>query len=103
MLLPHCQFQEVINPNNQVMLLLHAHWIAINEIMAFIMQQEHLARGKSPPDERENGADIDPGFQRWLKHLNSHVDYEHQAYNRWPMSVEEQLDQDITCFGKSGY
>ncbi|KAH6900168.1 hypothetical protein B0T10DRAFT_17785 [Thelonectria olida] len=103
MLLPHSQFQELINPNNQVMLLLHAHWISINEIMAFITQQEHLARAKEPIDQRENAADIDPGFQRWLKYLNSHIDYEHQIYNQWPMSVEEQLDQDITFFGKTRY
>lgn len=103
MLLPHCQFQELINPNNQVMLLLHAHWISINEIMAFITGQEHLARGKSPPGQGENAADIDPGFHRWLKYLNSHIDYEHQVYNQWPILVEEQLDQDITCFGKAQY
>jgi hypothetical protein len=103
MLLPHSQFQELINPNNQVMLLLHAHWISINEIMAFITQQEHLARAKEPMEQRENEADIDPGFQRWLKYLNSHIDYEHQIYNQWPMSVEEQLDQDMSFFGKTRY
>ncbi|KAK7415533.1 hypothetical protein QQZ08_012311 [Neonectria magnoliae] len=100
MLLPHHQFQELINPNNQVMLLLHSHWISLNEIMAFITQQELLARQKAPPP-CENQADIDPGFQRWLRYMNAHVDYEHQIYNQWPMWVEEQLNRDISFFGKT--
>ncbi|KAH6996840.1 hypothetical protein EDB80DRAFT_135101 [Ilyonectria destructans] len=101
MLLPHNSFQELINPNNQVMLLLHAHWISLNEIMEFITQQDLQVREKSPTP-REGQADIDPGFHRWLKYINSHVDYEHQMYNQWPMWVEDQLNQDITFFGKTG-
>ncbi|KAI5462280.1 hypothetical protein BGZ63DRAFT_354236 [Mariannaea sp. PMI_226] len=102
MLLPHHQFQELINPNNQVMLLLHAHWVSINEIMTFITQQEQRAQD-NPPRVRETQADIDPGFQRWLKHINGHVDYEHQIYNQWPAWVEEQLDRDMSFFGKSKF
>lgn len=43
---------------------------------------------------------MDPGFIRWLKHLNARVDYGHQAYNQWPLWVDEQLDRDMTFFGK---
>ncbi|CAM1504205.1 Fc.00g017960.m01.CDS01 [Cosmosporella sp. VM-42] len=98
MLLPHHTFQELINPNNQVMLLLHSHWIALNEIMTFILQQEDNVREKKP--DRETKCEIDPGFQRWLRYLNAHIDYEHQIYNQWPMWVEEQTIQDVSFFGK---
>ena len=99
MLLPHQRFQELINPNHQVMILLHAHWVALNEIMAFILQQENKARDQK--HSRQSQCDIDPGFQRWLKWYNAHVDYEHQIYNQWPMWVEEQVEQDVSYFGKS--
>lgn len=100
MALPHPSFQEVINPNNQVMVLLHAHWVALNEVMSFILQQENNVR-KKKHTPREGKCEIDPGFQRWLRWLNAHVDYEHQIYNQWPMWVEEQLNEDVSYFGKS--
>lgn len=99
MLLPHSMFQELLDMNNQVMILLHAHWIAGSQIMAFITEQEHSVREKEPAQQSNQGT-IDPGFLRWLKYLNSRVDYEHQVYNQWPMWVDEQLDRDITFFGK---
>ncbi|KAM0564525.1 hypothetical protein ACHAPJ_000739 [Fusarium lateritium] len=99
MLLPHDTFQALIDPDNQVMMLLHSHWIAINEIMAPINGQERNVSDKYPP-EREGKPDLDPGFARWLKYLNANIDLEHQIYNQWPMWVEEQMDRDITFFGK---
>ncbi|KAL4730285.1 hypothetical protein ACLX1H_002318 [Fusarium chlamydosporum] len=100
MLLPHDTFQAFIDPDNQVMMLLHTHWIAINEIMAPINGQERNVSDKYPPDQREGKPDLDPGFARWLKYLNASIDMEHQAYNQWPIWVEEQLDHDITFFGR---
>ncbi|KAJ3524567.1 hypothetical protein NM208_g12008 [Fusarium decemcellulare] len=99
MLLPHDTFQALINPDNQVMMLLHSHWVGVNEIMNPISGQERNVSDKYPP-ERETECDIDPGFARWLKYLNANIDYEHQIYNQWPMWVEEQLDRDITFFGR---
>lgn len=98
MLLSHTSFQEIINPNNQVMNLLHAHWISLSQIMTFITQQEFVVREKHAPQPQKK---LDPGFVRWLKYLNSRVDYEHQLYNQWPMWVEEQLDKDLSFFGKT--
>ncbi|KAM0353656.1 hypothetical protein ACHAPU_001669 [Fusarium lateritium] len=99
MLLPHDTFQALIDTDNQVMMLLHAHWVAINEIMTPISKQERHVSEKHPPD-REGKPDLDPGFGRWLKHLNANVDLEHQSYNQWPMWVEEQLDHDNSFFGR---
>ncbi|KAK5997010.1 Zn(2)-C6 fungal-type transcription factor afumD-like protein [Cladobotryum mycophilum] len=96
MMLPHATFQELINPNNQVVILLHSHWISLSQIMAFINQQEYEVRDKKP--SRQDGR-IDPGFIRWLKFLNARVDYEHQMFNQWPMWVDEQLDEDISFLG----
>jgi hypothetical protein len=98
MLLPHETFQALINPDNQVMMLLHSHWISINEIMTPISGQERNVSDKSRSEEGKT--DTDPGFARWLKYLNASIDMEHQAYNQWPMWVEEQLDRDITFFGR---
>ncbi|CAI6098438.1 unnamed protein product [Clonostachys chloroleuca] len=97
MMLPHSVFQELISPDNQVILLLHTHWIALGEVMAFITQQEYEVREKHGSDE---GRNIDPGMLRWLRYLNARVDYEHQMYNQWPMWVEAQLDRDLSFFGK---
>ncbi|KAH6610166.1 hypothetical protein Trco_000186 [Trichoderma cornu-damae] len=99
MLLPHGEFQELINADNQVIVLLHSHWIALSQIMAFINEQEYQVREKHPA--RQNNGRIDPGFIRWLKYLNASVDHEHQMFNQWPRWVDEQLDNDITFFGKS--
>lgn len=105
MLLPHTTFQELINfDENQTMLLLHTHWIALSHIMVFITEQEYMLRSKHPSG---NGAQpkppdqMNPGFHRWLRHLNSQVDYEHQAYNLWPRWVDEQVQRDISFFGKT--
>ncbi|KAJ3481026.1 hypothetical protein NLG97_g7922 [Lecanicillium saksenae] len=100
MLMPHGTFQELINLQNQTMLLLHTHWIAMSQIMAFITEQELSVRQKHPTKQDNR---MDPGFLRWLKYLNARVDYRHQMYNQWPMWVEEQLDRDLTFFGRSAY
>ncbi|KAJ2979675.1 hypothetical protein NQ176_g3104 [Zarea fungicola] len=100
MLLPHGTFQELINMQNQTMVLLHSHWIALSQIMAFITEQELTVRQKYP-SQQENR--MDPGFLRWLKYLNARIDYRHQMYNQWPLWVEEQLDRDLTFFGRRGY
>jgi hypothetical protein len=99
MLLPHDTFQALIDPDNQVMMLLHAHWVAINEVMSPISKQERHVSEK-PPRDREGKPDLDPGFARWLKHLNANVDLEHQRYNQWPVWVEKQLDDDMSFFGR---
>ncbi|KAJ4169431.1 hypothetical protein NW754_016459 [Fusarium falciforme] len=98
MMLPHDTFEALINPDNQVIMLLHSHWIAINEIMTPITGQEKQVAVKY--SERDTEPDTDPGFARWLKYINAHIDYEHQIYNQWPMWIEEQLDRDITCLGR---
>jgi hypothetical protein len=99
MMLPHDKFRTIIDPNNQVMLLLASHWIALKQIMAFITDTaERESRTKTPNGK---GGDVDPGVIRWLKYVNRQVDDEHQIYNHWPVWVEEQLDRDIRFFGKS--
>ena len=95
--MPHAAFQELINPHNQVVLLLHAHWIALSQVMAFINEQEYAVREKHPARQDSR---IDPGFIRWLKHVNARVDRDHRPFNQWPRWVDGQLDRDITFFGR---
>lgn len=97
-MLPHSTFQEMINLNSQVIILLHSHWISLSQIMTFISEQEYAVRDKEP---KASDQGVDLGFIRWLRFLNARVDYEHQIYNQWPMWVDEQLEKDITFFGKS--
>ncbi|PHH90174.1 hypothetical protein CDD83_4333 [Cordyceps sp. RAO-2017] len=99
MMLPHASFQELIKLDRQVMVLLHAHWIALSQVMSFITEREYDVREKQPA-RHDGGAGMDPGFIRWLKYLNARVDGEHRPYNQWPVWVDEQLDRDMTFFGK---
>ncbi|KJZ68783.1 hypothetical protein HIM_11827 [Hirsutella minnesotensis 3608] len=97
MMMPHASFQELINFDRQTIVLLHAHWISLALIMAPISECEFDLREKHP-SQPDNS--MDPGFIRWLKHLNARVDEEHQRYTQWPLWVDAQLDRDISFFGK---
>jgi hypothetical protein len=122
MMLPHERFQRIIDPHNQVMILLHSHWIALKQMMAFITQAEqnvykknpeHLPAGttstggggsggpRSGGSGGSGGGDMDIGILRWLKHLNGLVDDEHLIHNQWPIWVVEQLDRDPFFFGRA--
>ncbi len=98
-MLPHDRFQHLIDPGNQVCLLLAAHWIALKQIMATITEMETSARAKHP--EAQNDRGIELGIIRWLKYLNRMVDAEHLPYNQWPLWVEAQLDRDRSFFGRT--
>ncbi|KAK3315318.1 hypothetical protein B0H66DRAFT_565067 [Apodospora peruviana] len=101
MMLPHDQFERLIDPNNQVAILLGSHWIALKQIMATITETERKGAAKQPQDEEQNRHDMDVGIIRWLKFLNRSVDAEHVVYNSWPVWVEAQLDRDLGFFGKT--
>jgi hypothetical protein len=98
MMLPHEQFRHVIDPSNQVCVLLASHWIALKQIMATITETEWRA---GPEAGKKSGGDIEIGMIRWLKYLNGLVDAEHVVYNQWPMWVDAQLERDVGFFGKT--
>jgi hypothetical protein len=98
-MLPHDRFQKLIDSNNQTVVLLGSHWIALKQIMAFITEVEDRMRQKTPPRQPSSG--MDRGIIRWLNYLNGLVDDEHLIYNRWPIWVAEQLERDLTFFGRS--
>lgn len=99
MMLQHDKFRRIIDPTNQVAILLATHWIALKQIMAFITDMEESARTMEPGKSSEDP--IDPGLLRWLRHANRQVDFDHKVYNSWPVWVEEQLNRDPSFFGKS--
>lgn len=99
MMLPHDKFRRIIDPTNQVAVLLATHWIALKQIMVFITEVEETARQKQPASSSDDP--IDPGLLRWLRHANRQVDFEHQVYNSWPVWVEEQLNREPSFFGKT--
>lgn len=99
MMLAHEKFQRVIDPGNQVALLLATHWIGLEKIMVTITETEKKSAVKRPsrnPDGEER-----PEGHGWLKYLNALVDEEHLPYNRWPMWVQEQVDRDKMFFRKT--
>ncbi|RKU47418.1 hypothetical protein DL546_008155 [Coniochaeta pulveracea] len=100
MMLPHEQFRQIIDPENQVCILLASHWIAVKQIMAVITEAEWEAKGEAAQRASGDG-NVELGMIRWLKYLNGLVDAEHAAYNQWPMWVEAQLDRDRGFFGKT--
>ncbi|KAI1754753.1 C6 zinc finger protein [Xylaria castorea] len=95
MQIPHENFQSLINGENQVCLLLASHWIALKQIMATVTAVEHR-----PPQPNRKDGEMDIGIVRWLKHINRHIDMDHQQYNQWPLWVEAQLDTDLGYFGR---
>ncbi|KAI1506553.1 hypothetical protein F5X99DRAFT_7681 [Biscogniauxia marginata] len=97
MQISHEDFQSLVDPRNQVCLLLAAHWISLKQVMATITEAEHQA---SSQQARRKEHDLDMGMFRWLKHLNRQIDPEHRRYNQWPLWVEAQLDGDRRFFCK---
>ncbi|SPO03575.1 uncharacterized protein DNG_06258 [Cephalotrichum gorgonifer] len=97
LMLPHEKFQVIIDPGNQVTILLASHWIAIKQIMTPIMEAQFRCRKKDPG--KEGGMEV--GMIRWLKYLNRQVDEEHRVHNQWPVWVEGQVDRDLGFFGKT--
>ncbi|KAI1083899.1 hypothetical protein F5B20DRAFT_525952 [Whalleya microplaca] len=100
MQMSHDNFQYLIDPRNQICLLLTSHWVAIKQIMTTITQVEHRASAQELKRKRE---DMDMGTIRWLKYLNRQISVEYKQYNQWPLWVETQLDEDIKYFGKTSH
>ncbi|KAL2149606.1 hypothetical protein VTH82DRAFT_8258 [Thermothelomyces myriococcoides] len=94
MLLPHDKFRLLIDPGNQLAILLGAHWISLEQIMTTICKAEEKAAAKMP---RRSNAGVSVGTG-WLGYLNKQVDYEYRQYNEWPMWVEEKLRRDRKFF-----
>jgi len=109
MMLPHEEFQRIIDPNRQTTLLLASHWIALKQIMAIITDVEnkasmkhHTRRGMDQGGgDGSRALDVSRGLLPWLQYLNRLVDAEHMAYNVWPLWVEAELVRDPAAFGKT--
>src|SRR5437773_2480304 len=99
MILKHDQFKRLIDPTNQVTVLLATHWISLKMIMAEITEQEYRARHDAGRPQKKEG-DVEVGIIRWLKYLNGLIDDQHRPYNAWPLWIEAQLDIDISYFGR---
>ena len=99
MMLPHDKFRRIIDPASQVSTLLATHWIALKQIMAFVTEVEEGARAMAPAASSDDP--VDPGLLRWLKYANRQVDFEHRAYNEWPVWVEERMEGDVSFFGRT--
>ncbi|KUI63216.1 Sterol uptake control protein 2 [Cytospora mali] len=72
MTLPHSDFARIVDPNDQVFMLLASHWIALKQIMAVITEVEKT---------------ISP------------ITAEFMPYNEWPLWVQAQLERDPDFFG----
>ncbi|KAK4216233.1 C6 zinc finger protein [Rhypophila decipiens] len=121
MMLPHDQFERLMDPSNQVALLLATHWIALKQVMAPITEVEKRGFAKVPDSWKDSSSsssshssagqgkekkaeedkhDMDVGIIRWLRFLNKSVGREYARYNQWPGWVEEELVKDLGVFGR---
>ncbi|KAK0706829.1 hypothetical protein B0T26DRAFT_655867 [Lasiosphaeria miniovina] len=96
MMLPHEQFQRLVDPANQPAVLLAAHWIALKQIMEPVTDAQKRAWA-----DGGGGTSDSLGMIRWLKYLNRLVGAEYRAYNDWPVWVEQQLAGDRGFFGRA--
>ncbi|KAL1885341.1 hypothetical protein Cpir12675_006990 [Ceratocystis pirilliformis] len=114
MTMPHHQFCKVINPTNQVMVLLNTHWIGLNQMLAAVADpnrstRQHHQQSQQGGNSRHGGSHHHHGYLstiqlggfKWLKYTNRLVDYTHQFYNTWPTWVEQQLLRDPNVFSSS--
>ena len=93
-LLPHESFQAIINPRSQTMLLLAAHWIALQMVMVSVTEAHARCRKKEPG---ENGG-MEDGFLRWLRYLNKRVGGQYRGLIWWPVWVQGQVELDPGFF-----
>lgn len=104
MMLPHDEFQKVIDTTNQTNILLCSHWISLKQIMGSITEKEYEPSDNGNVTNRHRNprdGSVDLGICRWLKYLNKLVDMDHAVYNQWPMWVEQQLDRNPSFFGRT--
>ncbi|KAL1836966.1 hypothetical protein VTJ49DRAFT_4430 [Mycothermus thermophilus] len=109
-MLSHDEFRRLVDPDNQVVLVLGAHWNALEQVMAVICETERkgatrlperrATRTKTGSSSGGAGATTNTG---WLKHIIGLIDDEHRPYMEFPMWVQEQLDKDRGFFGKTFY
>ncbi|KKA30924.1 hypothetical protein TD95_004818 [Thielaviopsis punctulata] len=102
MTMPHDQFRLIANINNQTMVLLATHWIALKQILATVINKARQAQAHTSVGGTASVFSEDFGVLRWPKHLNKTVDYSHMVYNSWPAWVEDQLDRDPHFFCLDG-
>ncbi|ROW16940.1 hypothetical protein VPNG_01139 [Cytospora leucostoma] len=96
MMLPQSEFARIIDPGDQVFMLLASHWIALKQIMSVITEVE---KNISPQKEIETYTNR--GMGTWLRWLNGQVRAEFAPYNRWPVWVQAQLERDPDFFGSA--
>ncbi|KAK7724097.1 hypothetical protein SLS64_000431 [Diaporthe eres] len=95
-MLPHEDFSRIVDPGDQAFTLLAANWIAIKQIMAVITEVE-----KEWSQKQSDKGNVDEGMGRWLRYLNRQVEPDFVRYNKWPMWVQAQLENDPCFFGKA--
>jgi hypothetical protein len=103
MMQPHPRFARLVDPADQTMLLLAAHWVALQVIMVQVLEVEQDVRQKEPlPEQRSTPLDpVDIGMARWLRHIAPLVDRPNRRFIAFPEWVRHQLERDPTFFGKT--
>ncbi|KAK0704984.1 hypothetical protein B0H67DRAFT_366930 [Lasiosphaeris hirsuta] len=98
MMIPHDEFEKIIDTGSQVATLIATHWLALTQIMAIITETEMEGAVKKPSNQGQPG----PGMVTWIRYLNKKVDAEHHQYNEFPRWVEARLDESLLYFGRKG-
>ena len=75
-------FQDFINPENEIGQLLQSHFVALQFLLSPITWNQMGARLSSFPT-RDIG--------RWLKDIHARIPHHMRKYHMWPISVSEAL------------
>jgi hypothetical protein len=94
MMMPHDEFREFIDPNNDVCQLLQAHFVAMQLVMTPISKVEWGKR-TSPPEMKTFGKS-----GRWLDTLHTGIPPHMREYYEWTLWVERENCMGAISDGK---
>ena len=84
-MMPHENFRDFIDPENEVGRLLQAHFVALQLIMTPITNSERVSR-KVPDDPEEKNKSVG-----WLLGLHANIPPRLLKYYEWTMWIEDQV------------
>jgi hypothetical protein len=93
MMMPHDEFREFIDPNNDVCQLLQAHFVAMQLVMTPISKVEWGKR-TSPNEMKTFGKS-----GRWLETLHKGIPRHMREYYEWTLWVERENCTGAICNG----
>jgi hypothetical protein len=87
--MPHHEFQELINPANQICKLLLAHFLALQLTLTPVSKNEWAEKDVPKQKMTNNGV-----TSRWFPALHKDIPEELMEYYEWPLWVENEVKEN---------